>query len=336
MKTVQYGLWKISVDLERTKQYYRSFQAPDTQANRNFVRYCEQLTSEEKDFFNSFGIDPVCCDIEHCGADKKGNFPCGGYYFICGKYLSYPPEERITIEELENSGFVDERTDSTVTIGCFEFDFQCEDHVIRNIPEDMPEGFLCIRFWCESMKWLLSEKPEELMYEPPRFWQVRKILKEQSDHKRQQLLDLEEAKSEFMRQFKYLNIQAIPFNKKEIRRYKRQWLNSFAPTGGDTKQIKKLCLNRHRYTPFLWHLFSFEFVKCETNENAQTAFDRAEKNLCVLLSNVHELAFRLVNSHRLTAEILEQFTDVTVTAEDFRWTYTKTHEEMCGPYFYKK
>lgn len=42
------------------------------------------------------------------------------------------------------------------------------------------------------------------------------------------------------------------------------------------------------------------------------------------------------NAENLTAELLEQFVDVTITASDFTWTYAKTHESMCGPYFYKK
>lgn len=128
------------------------------------------MTAEEKTFFDAFGIDPVCCEIEHIGADKKGNFPCGGYYFICGKYLEYPHEELTTIEELAESDFIDERPDPRIDIGMFQFDFQCEHYEIKDIPEDVPEGFICIRFWCEKMKWLLHEKPKEMMYEPPRFW----------------------------------------------------------------------------------------------------------------------------------------------------------------------
>ena len=336
MNTVQYGDWKIAVDIERTKEYYNIYKTNDNQANRNFAEYCQNLTTEEKAFFDVFGIDPTCCEIEHIGADKKGNFPCGGYYLVCGKYLEYPPEELITIDELAENDFIDERPDPRIDIGIFQFDFQCEDYEFKDIPEDIPEDFICIRFWCEDMKWLLPEKPEEMMYEPPRFWEIHKIIKERIDNKKQQALDLEETKSEFLCFFENLNVKAKLLDKKEIKEYKKAWVNKFAPADANIKKIKKLCLDSRKYTPFLWHIFSFEFLNCETNENAKTMFNQENKKSCVIVSNVDDIACRLKNAENITAELLDQFVDVTITASDFSWTYAKTHEGMCGPYFYKK
>ena len=71
MNTVQYGDWKIAVDVDKTKEYYNTYKTNDNQANRNFAEYCKNLTEEEKAFFDAFGIDPVCCEIEHIGVDKK-------------------------------------------------------------------------------------------------------------------------------------------------------------------------------------------------------------------------------------------------------------------------
>lgn len=336
MNTVQYGDWKIAVDIDKTKEYYNTYKTNDHQANRNFAEYCKDLTVEEKAFFDAFGIDPTCCEIEHIGADKKGNFPCGGYYFVCGKYLEYPPEELTTVEELAENNFIDERPDPRVDVGMFQFDFQCEDYTIHNIPEDIPEGFICIRFWCEEMKWLLPEKPEEMMYEPPRFWEIHKIIKEKIDNKKQQLLDLEETKAEFLYFFENLNIKAQLLGKQEIKLYKTEWVNKFAPADANMKEIKKLCLGSRKYTQFLWHIFSFEFLSSKTEEKAKILFDQENKNKCVIVSNVDDIAYRLENAENITAELLEQFVDVTITASDFSWTYTKTHEGMCGPYFYKK
>ncbi len=336
MNTVQYGDWKIAVDIDRTKKHYNTYEKNDNQANRNFAEYCKDLTVAEKAFFDAFGIDPTCCEIEHIGADKKGNFPCGGYYLVCGKYLEYPPEELITIEELAENNFIDERPDPRVDVGMFQFDFQYEDHTINNIPEDIPEGFICIRFWCEEMKWLLSEKPEEMMYEPPRFWEIHKIIKEKIDNKKQQVLDLEETKSEFLCFFENLNIKAQLLDKKEIKEYRTEWINKFAPADANIKEIKKLCLDSRKYTPFLWHIFSFEFLNCETEEKAKTMFNQENKGTCVIVSNIDDIAYCLGNAENITAELLEQLVDVTITASDFSWTYAKTHEDMCGPYFYKK
>lgn len=336
MNTVQYGDWKIAVDIDKTKSYYNTYKINDNQANRNFAEYCKNLIVEEKVFFDAFGIDPTCCEIEHIGVDKKGNFPCGGYYFVCGKYLEYPPEELITIEELAENDFIDERPDPRVDIGMFRFDFQCEDYKIKNIPEEIPQGFICIRFWCEEMKWLLPEQPEEMMYEPPRFWKRHKTMQERVDNIKQQALDSEETKSEFLRFFENLNIKAKLLDKKEIKKYKTEWVNRFVPADANIKDIKKVCLDSYKYTPYLWHIFSFDFLSCETEDNAKILFNQENKNVCVLVSNVGDVAFRLENVEHLTAELLEQFVDVTITASDFSWTYTKTHEDMCGPYFYKK
>ena len=188
MNVVKYGKWEISVDLEKTKEYYQNYVINNNQANRNFAKCCELLTEEEKSFFESFAILPQCCEIEHIGVNKKKEFPCGGYY------LKYPEEELISVEELAENDFKDDREDPRISIGRFEFDFQCEEHIIKNIPENMPNGFICVRFWCENMRWLLDEKPDAdmIMYEPPKFWEIGKMLKEKSKAKQQKTLYLKQ------------------------------------------------------------------------------------------------------------------------------------------------
>ncbi len=336
MNTVQYGAWKIAVDIDKTKQYYNAYERNNNQANRNFAEYCKNLKAEEKDFFDAFGIDPVCCEIEHIGVDKKGHFPCGGYFLACANYLEVPPEELTTIEDLAANDFVDERPDPRVDIGLFQFDFQYEGHVLYIVPEDMPQGFICIRFWCEDMMWLLPEEPEMRMYEPPRFWEIGKRIKEATNNKKQHALDLEETKAEFLRRFDQLNISAVLLTPKETKLYKREWVTQFTPPKANKKKVKAVCLDSRRFTMFLWHMFSFEILKCETDQAAALCFERQNTSQCTLISNVDGLAFRLTHAEELTAEWLAQFVDVTVTAHDFSWTYTKTHEDMCGPYFYKK
>ena len=336
MRIAQYGDWKIAVDIEKTKQYYSNYKKNDNQANRNFAEYCKTLSAEERQFFDTFAITPECCDIQHIGVSKKGDFPCGGYYLVCGTYLEYPPEELTSIEELAEKDFIDDRPDPRVTIGLFQFDFQCDKYVFKDIPENMPDGFICIQFWCEHMRWLLHEKPEEMMYEPPRFWEINKIIKERIESRKQQLLDAEESKHEFMTFFKNFNIQYYPMSKKETEEYKKQWVWAFSAAGVNLREIKKVCLDNRKFKSYLWHIFSFEFLKCQTGPNAKTAFDNENKSACVLISNCDDIAYKLRNSESISSELLEQFIDVTVTADDFSWTYSKTHEDMCGPYFYKK
>ena len=336
MKVVRYGDWEIAVDVDRTKQYYKNYNTINNQANRNFAKYLKDLTPEEKDFFNSLEIDPSCCEIEHIGLNNKGDFPCGGYFLVCGEYLKTPPENILTFEELVKNNFVDNRPDTSIYIGIFKFNFQCQDYIFKNIPENMPDGFICIQFWCEEMKWLLNEKPEKAQNNPHSAWDIHKNIKEKIDIKQEQSDWVLEEKLEFSRFFEKLNINATLLSNKELEEYKKEWVDRLSPKDANIRKIRKLCVKNKRYTTYLWHLFSFNFLNCEIGDNANTLFDKTQKGSCVIVSNIDDLAYKLENAESLTVESLEQFIDVTITADDFSWTYSKTHESMCGPYFYKQ
>ena len=84
----------------------------------------------------------------------------------------------------------------------------------------------------------------------------------------------------------------------------------------------------------MWHIFSFDFLTSE--EDPSVCYNNADKTKCVLISNVDEIGFVLCDAEKLTAEILNDFIDVTISDKTFSWTYCKTHESMCGPYYYKK
>lgn len=337
-KTVEYGKWKIAVDIEGTQAYYRQYKIEETQAHRNFAKYCETMPEEERKFFEGFGINPLCCEIESIGASKKGEFPCGGYYLICGKYIDFPKEQLISLEEAEENGFDFDRDDTRIDIGIFQFDFQNPlDEIFCDEPEDMPEGFICVRFWCEEMRWLLDEPCEEMMYEPPKFWQIGRILKERSaerkEDKANRLAIIKLAKETLASQ----RLNFTEMTDREVKEYKKEWLKAFAPDGSDMRKINKICLPTRRYGAYLWHIFSYEILASETPEKARQAFDAEKKDKCVLLFNIDDIGFRIENAGKLNSAFLEDYEDITVTAADFSWTYSKTHEEeTCGPYFYKK
>lgn len=335
MKIVQYGDWKIAVDVDETKQYYSKYKIIDTSANRNYAEYCKIMSEEEKNFFSSFGINPICCDIEHIGVSRKGEFPCGGYYLVHGSYLEYPSENLISIEELAENDFIDDRPDPRIDIGIFQFDFQHEDYEIKDIPEDIPEGYICIRFWCEDMKWIIDEPCDVKMYEPPRFWEIHKKIneiishkKEEKDYRAKQIKELEDM-------FCRLNISYAMLTKKEVGQYKKKWLEKFAPDDVKMKELRKLCLSSHKYSTFLWHVFSWGYLECVEGDEADNLYCNSAKDDCVILINTDSIAYRMINAEALTHEILKKLIDVTVTSSDFSWTYTKTHEEVCGPYFYE-
>ncbi|MBQ8371882.1 MAG: DUF4275 family protein [Clostridia bacterium] len=335
MKTVQYGEWKIAVDVERTREYYKKYVPNDNQANRNFREYCKVMPAEEKAFFESFGIVPECCEIKHIGVNKNKEFPCGGYYLICGRYLKCPEEGTITAEEFAQNNFKSEREDPRITVGLFEFAFQCEDYIIKNIPEDIPEGFICVRFRCQNMRWLLDDEPcdDMIMYEPPRFLELGKIIKEKIAVKKQRASDLEERKQELKALFESLGIGHTLLGSKEFKEYKEAWVDAFSPENADVGEIRRICLSQKNYKLYLWHIFSYEYQSSE--EDAARLYNLKSKAACVLIDNIYDIGFTLMNADRLTAEIIDGFSDITVTAADFSWTYCKTHEDELGPYYYE-
>jgi len=163
---IQYGEWKINADIKRTKSYYSEFKKPTDQYSRNFQMYCEGLSAEEKSFFDSFGIDPQCVRIESLGETERGLAPSGGYYYVFGSYESAPEQPDISLEQLMKEGFGNTLRDTSVKIGGFRFEFQRVTDPHSDIPDGMPADCLCIRFFCENMKWLLNEKSNKTVKPP--------------------------------------------------------------------------------------------------------------------------------------------------------------------------
>ena len=95
---------------------------------------------------------------------------------------------------------------------------------------------------------------------------------------------------------------------------------------------------------FLWHIFSFEKAECLKDDEARAAFD----------SLVYEKAIRFHDGYggkitdvtetgKIPAASLDKENrkwgarDVYIVAEDFSWTYVKTHENgWYGPYFCRR
>ena len=335
LKIVKCGKWMIAVDVEKTKEYYRNYVIDDDQTHRNFAQYCKTMSDEERDFFESFGITPECCKVTGIGVSRKREAPCGGYYLFCGSYLECPPEEWISAQEFAANNFESNVEDPRIQIGMFQFNFNHE------CPEDyvgdgcFPEGFLCVDFWCDELRWLLKEKPEEIMYEVAKPWEIGKRIARYFRSKRQARQYFEECRQTFRRKFAELGIEFSEINARGYKNYKQKWVDTYAPTDADKRKIERLCVQNAEYTTYLWHIFSYEFLNAETDD-APRLYDVANKKECMLISNGPSLGFKLKNADLLTADVLNEFDDVTVTASDFSWTYSKTHEVYCGPYYYKK
>jgi hypothetical protein len=155
---IQYGEWKINADITATRELYSSFEMPKDKFAKNFRAYCDMLSAEEREFFDNFGIDPKCAKVKSLGMRNGKMVPTSGYYYICGDFVSTPHQPTVTIEELIENGLVAFTKDHSIHIGAFRFEFQLSSNPNSDIPDDMPEGCICLRFWCDTLPWLLAEK----------------------------------------------------------------------------------------------------------------------------------------------------------------------------------
>lgn len=117
--------------------------------------------------------------------------------------------------------------------------------------------------------------------------------------------------------------------------FKKQWISHFANNISNSFLQKKV-LGQGQ---FIWHIFSFKKVD-EKNflqgDVARNAFDEVNRRGAEYFNqdenrpSIHKL------SKEMDSKYIDDFSEFYVVAEDWSWTYIKTHEEDCGPYFYKK
>lgn len=97
----------------------------------------------------------------------------------------------------------------------------------------------------------------------------------------------------------------------------------------------------HYTDQFRWHLFSFDLLPALREDRARIAFDEMPKQELYLFFDYADEAYRIRNAHLLTAEDIEavkensplNYSDMYFFDPVGKWTYVKTHEEYCGPYF---
>lgn len=101
-----------------------------------------------------------------------------------------------------------------------------------------------------------------------------------------------------------------------------KWLNAFG------KNVPLKNLNRYvkGENNYLWHIFSYDFVKCYTGAEVLKMFERMSDSYFVFTQDGCTL-------ETITENEACRYTDVYFTAESYKWTFVKTHESECGPYF---
>lgn len=112
-------------------------------------------------------------------------------------------------------------------------------------------------------------------------------------------------------------------------KFKKLWEEKFA------KNISMRKKKEIHYTQFLWHTFSYNVLPSLKNEAAIEAFDVLKKNECYIFYQNSELVLKLDNAEKIKVNDFRSQDDIYIVDTNFNWTYVNTHEDSCGPYFYK-
>ena len=70
--------------------------------------------------------------------------------------------------------------------------------------------------------------------------------------------------------------------------------------------------------------------------NSKKAYDNIDKSEAVFIDWFEDEETKDITWDLKTANAFDGFAEVYVVDKDFKWTYIKTHENMCGPYFMKR
>ena len=112
-----------------------------------------------------------------------------------------------------------------------------------------------------------------------------------------------------------------------------QWLRHFASA------ISKEQFEKQVKDQYIWHVFSWELIAFDgllTGDTARRAFNEEAKTDCICCDMFNgngvsdKLSPRFDTAEKIDSELIEFY----VVAQDYSWTYIKTHEgDGCGLYF---
>ena len=112
------------------------------------------------------------------------------------------------------------------------------------------------------------------------------------------------------------------------------WLSKF---GSD---IPKAKINKYveKTGNYIWHIFSWGLIpeeKYYSGNRAKIEYDSIDKSGAWYIEWFEDDRAHQIIPKLKTAKDLDEFIEIYVMAKDFSWTYIKTHEDSCGPYFMK-
>ncbi|MGE7823276.1 DUF4275 family protein [Paenibacillus sp. NPDC093718] len=81
--------------------------------------------------------------------------------------------------------------------------------------------------------------------------------------------------------------------------------------------------------------FSYEIQDCLKEHEARNAFNSESKDELYIMYQNSPRVLLYSNANAIVAEDFDSQQDIYIFDKIFTWTYVNTHEDMCGPYFYK-
>ncbi|MCH5321211.1 MAG: DUF4275 family protein [Eubacterium sp.] len=351
MKTFKYNEYEILIDEKETEKYINSLNHEETQADRNFKKYVtEKMTDEEKEFFMFLHINPENLNVDYGILLRNKTWECGLTAFVIGEFVSYPEMPYVRIEDVMEEGFdvLENINNNDITI----------DHFIIHIDTNWepgdgePKNSICLNIIAQNLPWLLNEKCDEkeesklsefihrhflrrLHFIPRIIFSI----KERKKAVKALHVELEKLKNNYGVSYEILS-------EKELLNYKKLWVSKMLPDDVDDEVKRKaldLCVDSKKFNTYLWHIFSFNII--ESIDNPSQKFESVDKHNCTLVFEAYtNFAVKLFESEKLNEQIIIElcnnvagWCDFVITAEDFSWTYSRTHEDgWCGPYFYQK
>lgn len=114
---------------------------------------------------------------------------------------------------------------------------------------------------------------------------------------------------------------------------RKQWEENFANHLSKNERKSIYLYNGDVLCGYLWHVFSYERKECLKEGQAEKAFHREKKQFCYIFYQHTNDALIVENASLLKADDFIKEEDIYVVDKGFTWTYVKTHEAYCGPYF---
>ncbi len=353
MAVFECGEYKIDIDEEQTKKYFEDIEISDCQGMRNFQKYVsEMISDDEKAFFDSLHIN--LSKVEFCYGEllKNKKYSCNLQTYIIGDFLSYPDTDFVTTDEVREQGFeiLENIESNDINVGNFKVHIYTPEEY-DNVSDDY-ENSIYVEFDVNDIPWLLNEKCKDK--EKSQFIESLENLllcsihfipnmiytyKERKAQQRKLIEELENLKAK-----RFLDYEIL--NNKEMKKYKKLFVDTILTKIVDEttrEEAYKFCLPHKKYDTYLWHIFNFDLVK--SLDNPTKEFEKIRKNNCTLmLESCNHTCVNIKNSENLTEQDIidlcnnvAEWCDFIITAEDFSWTYSRTHEDgWCGPYFYRK